>query len=151
MNHAPHSPHSPARRVARLLALTPAIAGVLLAGPAWASAPDSWESQPKVNLLYAVLLLGGIAAGLFVLISLLVVLPGMVHHESYQPALSWRGGPEWFGGPRGGVEGLDGAAGLEKLNDPAGLEGRDDVSRQAIPSAEDARDHADRGGASARW
>ncbi|MGH3445657.1 MAG: hypothetical protein ACRDPB_09820 [Nocardioidaceae bacterium] len=146
-NRAPDAPHSPARRVARALALAPAVAGVLLAAPAWASAPDSWQAQPKVNLLHAILLLGGSAAGLIIVISLLVLLPGMVRHDGYQPGLSWRNGPEWFGGPRGGLEGLDGE---HQQAVTSHTSSRTATSAAAVEATAEG-ERADRGGASARW
>lgn len=76
----------------------------------------------------ALLVLLLIPAGLFALIALLTYLPSMARREtSYHPGLAWRHEPEWFGGPRDGLEKAD-------KTDPAAVEGA-----------------ADRGGASGRW
>ncbi|MGH3509578.1 MAG: hypothetical protein ACRDPI_05035 [Nocardioidaceae bacterium] len=115
------------RRAVRSLALTPAIVVLVAAGPAFAEAPQAWEHDPKVNKLHALLILGAIPLGLFVLIWVLASLPYMLHGQTYHPGLAWRNEPEWFGGPDGGVDKLDTEA-------PAESEPPDDT-----------------GGASARW
>jgi hypothetical protein len=103
-----HEPPNPAvRRSARLLALVPAIVVTTAAGAAYASPPDSWENTPKVSGLHVLLLLGVVPLALFVLITLLVMLPSMKRGSTYSPSTAWRGEPEWFGGPRSGTEGLD--------------------------------------------
>jgi hypothetical protein len=115
------------RRAARAIALTPAILLVTATAPALATAPDQWPKDPPVDKLHALLVLGGIPLGLFVLITLLVYLPSMIRGERYQPGLAWRNEPEWFGGPSAGVAAADKTA-------PEQIEG-----------------DKDRGGASANW
>lgn len=101
-------PENPAvRRAARLLALTPALCVILATGTASATAPQQWGDSGSVSPLHALLVLGVIPVGLFVLIVLLVYIPSMSRGQSYQPGLAWRNEPEWFGGPRGGVEAID--------------------------------------------
>jgi hypothetical protein len=119
------------RRAAFAVALTPAILVVTAAGPALAEAPQEWGPQEPVNRLHALLVLGAIPLGLFVLITLLVYAPSMVRGEKYHPGLAWRNEPEWFGGPRGGVEATD------KV-DPKEIDSGSDSSSK-------------RGGASAHW
>jgi hypothetical protein len=98
------------------------------ATPALASAPDQWEDAPAVDPIHALLVLVLIPAGLFAVIALLTYLPSMARGESaYHPGLAWRHEPEWFGGPRDGLEKAD-------KTDPAAIEGADQ-----------------RGGASGRW
>ncbi len=92
------------RRVARVLAITPAIIVTSLTGTAFAEAPEQWESDEGVSSLYALLVLGAVPLGLLVLITLLVYLPSMSKGQSYRPGEVWRGEPTWFGGPRGGVD-----------------------------------------------
>jgi hypothetical protein len=41
------------------------------------------------------------------IIALLTVLPSMAFDKGYQPGQSWRGEPEWFGGPTKGVKSAD--------------------------------------------
>ncbi len=116
------------RRALRALTLIPAVLLVTGATPAFASAPDQWEDAPAVDPLQALLVLVLIPAGLFAVIALLTYLPSMARGEtSYHPGLAWRHEPEWFGGPRDGLEKAD-------KTDPAAIEGADQ-----------------RGGASGRW
>jgi hypothetical protein len=123
-----HFNASAVRRIALAVALTPAIL-VVTGGPALAEAPQQWGPQQPVNPLHALLLVA-IPAGLFALITLLVYAPSMVRGEKYHPGLAWRNEPEWFGGPRGGVEAAD------------------KVDPQAI---EPGSEGSQRGGASAHW
>ena len=122
-----HLKSSVVRRAAWALAITPAVLVGTAAGPALASAPDQWGSDPKVPALGALLVYLIIPAGLFALITLLVYVPSLVRGQKYQPGLAWRNEPEWFGGPAGGVEAAD----------------------RAEQPAEDKSE--ERGGASARW
>ena len=114
------------RRVARAVALTPAVLLVTAAGPALAEAPQQWQKSPSVPPLHFLLVIFVIPAGLFIVITLLVLLPSMIRGQKYEPGLAWRNEPEWFGGPRGGVETADKTA-------PEAVEG------------------GNRGGASAHW
>lgn len=116
------------RRVTRALALTPAALLLIGASPAFAAAPEQWGERPVVDPLQFLLVLVLIPAGLFALIALLTYLPSMARGETtYHPGLSWRHEPEWFGGPRDGLEKVDKA-------DPKALESA-----------------GERGGASASW
>lgn len=116
------------RRAARALALAPAVLLVTGATPALASPPEQWGEAPSMDPMQALLVLVLIPAGLFALIALLTYLPSMAKGESsYRPGLAWRHEPEWFGGPRDGLEKAD-------KTDPAAVEGADS-----------------RGGASGRW
>ncbi len=84
--------------------------------------PVGWSDPPPVNMVEAVLLLGGIPLLLFTAISVAVYLPSIVRGESLAP-----GQPpvenQWLGGPRTGTAELKG------------------------PESED----SDSGGASGRW
>jgi hypothetical protein len=125
-------PLNPAvRRTARLLALVPAIVVTTAGGAAYASPPDSWEDTPNVSPLHVLLLLGVVPLALFVLITLLVMLPSMKRGSSYSPSTVWRGEPEWFGGPTSGTDGLD------RAGQP--------TSAGASPTG------SEHGGASGRW
>ena len=59
--------------------------------------PEGWSDPENVDTLYALGLLGGVPLLLFVLIALLVYLPGMAR-EAIAPAPG--AGTEWFGGKR---------------------------------------------------
>lgn len=74
------------------------------------------------------MLLVVIPGALFIVIALLSALPSMARGDStYQPGLAWRNEPEWFGGPRGGLD------------------------RTGSPAEVESGESPDRGGASARW
>ncbi|MGA8211609.1 MAG: hypothetical protein WB798_15830, partial [Nocardioidaceae bacterium] len=100
MTNRPENPV--VRRAARVAALLPAVLVTSLTGVAHAEAPETWEQPPDVSVLHGLLVVLGIPAGLFVLITLLVVLPSMGRDRDYSPGQAWRAEPEWFGGPRSG-------------------------------------------------
>jgi hypothetical protein len=114
-----------------VLALTPAIAVTTVTAAATADPPGQWQDNPRVSSLHVLMVFVGLPLALFLIITLLVYLPSMVRGERYKPGQAWRSEPEWFGGPRRGVEALE-----------AGDHG------QPV-SAGEHEDH--RGGASARW
>ncbi|MGH3341341.1 MAG: aa3-type cytochrome oxidase subunit CtaJ [Carbonactinosporaceae bacterium] len=61
----------------------------------------------------------------FVIISLLVVMPGAARGPRYRPGLGWRAGPAWFGGPQGHSDVLaEGAEGAEPSRDGGGASAR---------------------------
>jgi hypothetical protein len=103
-------------------------------GAAFADAPEQWQDNGSVSPLHALLVLGVIPVGLFLLIVLLVYLPSMVRGQSYRPGHAWRSEPEWFGGPRGGVEAAD------RTDQPA-----------AVGSGSAEGSETEHGGASGRW
>ncbi|MFP5253621.1 MAG: hypothetical protein ACLGH4_07480 [Actinomycetes bacterium] len=95
-----------ARRIARALALVPVLL-VVTALPAVA-APSQWPEPPSVSALEFLLVLLLIPTGLALVIALLAAIPSMRGGGStYQPGLAWRHEPEWFGGPRDGLEKAD--------------------------------------------
>ena len=113
------------RRAARLAALVPALAVTGLAGTAVADPPAQWQDAPGASPLSVLLLLGGVPLALFLVITLLVYLPSMSRTHRYEPGQAWRNEPEWFGGPRGGLQ---------------------DDDQPAVAAGDD-----ERGGASGRW
>lgn len=72
---------------------------LLAAAPAGADVPEGWSDPEPVSALHAILVLGVIPLGLFVLIVLAVYVPAMVRGERVAP-----GAPalenQWLGGPR---------------------------------------------------
>ena len=109
--------------------MLPAVVALTVSGPALAAPPEGWAPTEPVSPLSFLLVLVLIPGALFVVISLLSALPGMVRAEqTYQPGLAWRNEPEWFGGPRGG---------LDKSDEQPQIEASEDATQ--------------RGGASARW
>ncbi|MET3963220.1 hypothetical protein ABIE44_003154 [Marmoricola sp. OAE513] len=112
-----------------LLALSVGILGsVLVPATAFADTPVTQPDAPHVSGLHYLLILVLIPAGLFAVITLLAALPSMISDKGYEPGQSWRSDPEWFGGPRKGVEAAD------------------DLSAQQIEAAE-----SERGGTSGQW
>ncbi len=120
---------APARRVMRGSAVALGLTLGSLAAPALASPPDAWEHPDNGPLLDSLLFLLGVPLLVFVVLALLVYLPSMIRRQSPEPALAFGERPEWFGGPRKGV---DSAAGADS-------------------TAADSEQPSDKGGASARW
>jgi hypothetical protein len=92
------------RRTAVLLAAAGS-AAVGVAGPAAADVPEGWSNPEPVSVLHALLILAGLPALLFVLITIAVYVPSLVRGERVKP------GPpavenQWFGGPRKGTSEL---------------------------------------------
>lgn len=131
IDHPAQKSRSVARSTARraVLAVSLTLFGLLLAPvAAFADTPAAWQNEKHVSGLQFLLVLVLIPAGLFVVITLLAALPSMISDKGYQPGQSWRSEPEWFGGPR------------------KGLEAADEVKPEQIEAAE-----ADRGGTSGKW
>lgn len=133
-NHPEHTLRSTfVRRAVALLLLVPALLVTSLTGTAFAEAPVQWQDNPPASPLYVIMVLVVIPVALFALITLLVCLPSMMRkNEAYHPSQPWRSEPEWFGGPRGGVQAVD------RTEQPLSVGG----------SSEQARE---RGGASGQW
>jgi hypothetical protein len=75
---------------------------VLLSGtPASASArlDDGEVSTKGLTVLQTLLIYAGIPAALFLVITLLVLAPGMARGPRYRPGLGWWAAPVWFNGP----------------------------------------------------
>ncbi len=80
---------------------------VALAGPAHADVPEGWSNPDPVDVLPALLLLGGVPVLLFLLIVAAVYVPALARGESTTPGGGM--GDQWFGGPRKGTAELAGA------------------------------------------
>ena len=78
---------------------------VLAGGPAGADVPEGWSDPEAVDPLHAVLLFVGVPLVLFLVITALVVIPGVIKGERFTP-----GGQatedQWFGGPSKGTAAL---------------------------------------------
>lgn len=81
------------------------LAGALVAAaaaPAGADVPEGWSNPDAVDPVEAVLLFVGVPLLLFLVITALVVIPGIIKGERFTP-----GGQvtedQWFGGPRSGT------------------------------------------------
>jgi hypothetical protein len=78
--------------------------GLVLAagGPAGADVPEGWANHYSVDPWHAVLVLVGIPLGLFLVITALVVIPGIAKGERFTPG-GQATADQWFGGPRSGT------------------------------------------------
>jgi len=103
--------HDAARHIRRsLLTLSTAgslVLGAALVSPAAAEVPTAWEQPPEVTPFEFLLVLVILPLAAAAVIALLTVLPSMAFDKGYQPGQSWRGEPEWFGGPTKGVKSAD--------------------------------------------
>jgi hypothetical protein len=117
------------RRVARVSAVSLGLTLGSLAAPALAAPPETWETPDNGSLLNDLLFLLGVPVLVFLVLALLVYLPSMIRRQSAEPALAFRERPEWFGGPRKGVDAA-----------PTGGSHRVEGGETS-----------DKGGASARW
>lgn len=91
------------RAATRSLAAGALLAATVLAAPAGAEVPEGWSDPDPVSFLHALLVLGGIPLAIFVVIAVLVSVPGWV---SGAAAASTTTDIEWFGGPRQGTSDL---------------------------------------------
>jgi hypothetical protein len=69
--------------------------------------PVGWDEPPDVNMVHALLFLGGIPLLLFIAITVAVYVPSLVRGERIapgQPAVE----NQWLGGPRTGIAELKG-------------------------------------------
>ena len=61
---------------------------------------DGEVPAPPLGDLNAALLFIGIPLAIFVVVSLLVLLPDLIRRPRYRPHLDWSGGATWFAGPQ---------------------------------------------------
>lgn len=81
-----------------------AVAAVLAAAaPSAADTPEGWEAEPSIDVLDAILLLGGIPVLVFLGIIALVLGPALARGESIKPG-SQQLESQWLGGPRKSAE-----------------------------------------------
>jgi len=91
------------RAATRTIAAGAVLAATVLAAPAGAEVPENWSHPEDVSFLHALLVLGGIPLTLFVVIAVLVSVPGWI---SGAAAAGTTTDIEWFGGPRQGTTDL---------------------------------------------
>jgi hypothetical protein len=85
-----------ARRTAVVLAAAATL--VASSGPAQADVPEGWSDPDPVNKLHALALLGGGPLLLFLVITALVLVPGLMRGERLGGTPSIEN--QWIGGPR---------------------------------------------------
>jgi hypothetical protein len=123
------------RRALRVGAVAVPAASLLLASPAVAAPPTSWNDPAPMSLLHALLVFGGIPLALMAGITLLVMAPSLIRGDRQQRGVSSWTEPQWFGGPADAV--------------PAGPVARGEI--EGGHESEPARETESAGGASARW
>ena len=101
--------------------------GAALVSPASADVPVGWENAPDVSPLGFLLVLFIIPIGLAAVIVILTLLPSMASDKGFEAGQSWRGQPEWFGGP---TQGLAAAEGVTPEQIEAGRQGTGGTSAQ---------------------
>jgi hypothetical protein len=92
-------------RFARRTSVVLLVGGLVLAtgGPAGADVPEGWSDDTVAVDPWRILLVeGGIALLLFLLITALVLLPGIIKGERFTPG-GRATADQWFGGPRTGT------------------------------------------------
>ncbi len=114
------APSATARFAARASLPLVALGLALLVAPAHADVAEGWSNPDDVDVLQALLLLGGVPLLLFLLIALAVYVPALVRGEDLSPT---SGGVEsqWLGGPRPGAKEL--AAGDTEASETGGARG----------------------------
>ncbi len=112
------------RRLTRAAAVLSGLSVLMLAAPATAAPPQTWDDPNHDPLLQTLAFLVGVPLLVIALVTLAVYLPSMMRGQSTEPALAFHDRNEWFGGPRKGLD-----------------------SSTAVP----AEDKAPRGGGSAQW
>jgi hypothetical protein len=115
-------------RRAVLAVVAAVVAVVALPAVALGDTPADWEKVPHVSGLEFLLVLVLIPVGIGLVITVLTILPSLIHDRGYEPGQSWRAEAEWFGGPRKGVDAAE------------------DLSEKQIEAAESGR-----GGTSGEW
>ncbi len=97
------------RRASRAFVVTVGLGAVLLAAPAQADPPSTWDNTDNGSVLANLLYLVGVPLLVIAIVTLFVYLPSMVRGQSSEPAMAFQERPEWFGGPRRGVEATEGS------------------------------------------
>lgn len=88
-----------------------------LAVPASADVPEGWSNPDDVDMLYALLLLGGVPLLLFAGIAVLTYLPALIRGEKLAPGAA---DDQWFGGPRQGAKELESGVQAEETGGARG-------------------------------
>jgi hypothetical protein len=93
-----------ARCARRGLAVVLGLGLALVATPAVAAPPDTWDNSNNGPLLDDLLFLVGVPLAVIVAVTLLTYLPSLIRGQSAGHDLTFQDRTEWFGGPRKGVD-----------------------------------------------
>jgi hypothetical protein len=93
---------TPSRRAARAPVVALGLGLALVATPAHAAPPETWEQADNGSTLWNLVLFIGVPVAVALLLALLVYLPSMMRGRSSEEAFQERA--EWFGGPRDGLD-----------------------------------------------
>jgi hypothetical protein len=91
-------------RLARVGAVLGGLSVALVAFPAAASPPETWETPDHDPLLQTLAFLIGVPLLVIAVVWVAVYLPSMTRGRSSEPALAFQDRNEWFGGPRKGLD-----------------------------------------------
>ena len=105
------------RRLTSAAAASVVLAATALAAPASADVPEGWSNPDDVDMLYALLLLGGVPLLLFAGIAVLTYLPALIRGEKLAPGAA---DDQWFGGPRQGAKELESGVQAEETGGARG-------------------------------
>jgi hypothetical protein len=105
------------RRLTSAAAASVVVALTGLAAPASADVPEGWSNPDDVDMLYALLLLGGVPLLLFAGIAVLTYLPALIRGEKLAPGAA---DDQWFGGPRQGAKELESGVQAEETGGARG-------------------------------
>jgi hypothetical protein len=105
------------RRLTSAAAASVVVAVTGLAAPASADVPEGWSNPDDVDMLYALLLLGGVPLLLFAGIAVLTYLPALIRGEKLAPGAA---DDQWFGGPRQGAKELESGVQAEETGGARG-------------------------------
>jgi hypothetical protein len=92
------------RPLVRAGAVLGGLSVALVASPASAAPPQTWDDPDQEPLLQTLAFLVGIPLLVIALVWLAVYLPSMMRGQSTEPALAFQERNEWFGGPRKGLD-----------------------------------------------
>ncbi|MEQ7125137.1 hypothetical protein ABN034_11505 [Actinopolymorpha sp. B11F2] len=139
------------KRVGRLLSSAVVVSGAgtfLLTGAAPAFGATPQGTAVAMTPLEVIGIFVGIPVGLFVIITLLVMAPGLIRGARQQPGLSWSGRPEWFGANPDAGE-LAAGTGSTSSDRPAVASAS--ASEEESGPALEGSPSTERGGAGGQW
>jgi hypothetical protein len=108
------------RRALRASVVAVGFALTTVATPALAAPPDTWDNSDNGPLLNDLMFLIGVPLAVIAVVTLLTYLPSLARGQSSHQEPSFRDNPEWFGGPRRGVDATSEADAPEESSSKGG-------------------------------